>query len=106
MSASESVLSGEQLAVRLRRFMQQRGSAYGLTEIGYFGSYARGEADAASDVDIVYRMAPSAKPTLWDLASMREELEAALGRPVDLIEMRDRLAAPLRERIRREARYV
>jgi len=106
MNTSGRVLSAGELTARLRGFMQQRGTAYGLIEIGYFGSYARGEADARSDVDVVYRMDPTAKPTLWDLATMREELEQTLERPVDLIEMRPRLPAPLRERIQREARYV
>ena len=51
-----------------------------------FGSVGRGSSQASSDVDIavLYALAPA--PTVsGPTASMRAELEALLGRPVDLI---------------------
>jgi predicted nucleotidyltransferase len=59
-----------------------------------------------SDVDVVYRTCPEAKLTLFDLALMREELVARLGRPVDLIELRDGMLTPLKERIEKDAAYA
>jgi len=106
MSTTPTPLTKDELTGRLRAFLKDRGTAYALADIGYFGSYARGEAAAESDVDIVYRMEPSAKPTLFDLAQLRDELVELLGHDVDLIEFRERLPERLRERIRREAVYV
>jgi len=90
----------------LRSFLTERGSAYGLQAIGCFGSVARGNANAGSDVDIVYKVTPSARLTLFDLAELREELMQALGRPVDLLEYREGMPPRLQERVGREAIYT
>ena len=49
-----------------------------------FGSFARGEAKARSDVDflIEYR---SKNKSLFDLVDLKSELEDSLGRKVDII---------------------
>lgn len=77
-----------------------------MQALGCFGSVARGEATAGSDVDVVYRVAQSARLTLLDLALLREELMERLGRPVDLIEFRAGMPARLRERLQQEAVYA
>ena len=46
-----------------------------------FGSYARGEAGEASDVDLLVKFS---KPIGWAFYGIAEDLEAALGRKVDL----------------------
>jgi predicted nucleotidyltransferase len=64
-----------------------------------FGSFARGEAKAKSDVDILieYR---SKNKSLFDLVDLKSELENSLDRKVDLItynsiywRIRDRILA-------------
>ena len=82
------------------------GKAYGLEALGCFGSVARSEASAESDVDVVCRFRLDAKPTLFDLALMRDELVAQLGCPVDLIELREGMPTGLRARVEREAAYA
>jgi predicted nucleotidyltransferase len=47
-----------------------------------FGSVARGEATAQSDVDLLVEFEKGR--TLLDLAGLHRELEEALGRPVDV----------------------
>jgi len=47
-------------------------AAYGVTEIGVFGSFARGEARPDSDVDVVVKMV---KPDLFFMVHIKEELE-------------------------------
>jgi hypothetical protein len=91
---------------KLSDFLRDRGEAYGLQSLGCFGSVARREAREDSDVDVVYRVDPEVKLTLFDLALMRDELMARLGRPVDLIELREGMSAQLRARVEREAAYV
>ena len=42
-----------------------------ITEIGLFGSAARGEMGAQSDIDLMVTFAPAAVWDLYDLATMR-----------------------------------
>lgn len=50
-----------------------------------FGSYARGEEDENSDVDILVIFDDCAKVSLLKHAIMASELEKILGRSVDLV---------------------
>ena len=50
-----------------------------------FGSYARGEEDENSDVDILGSFDDCAKVSLLKHAIMASELEKILGRSVDLV---------------------
>ncbi len=56
---------------------------YGITEIYLFGSYSRGEAKEASDIDI-YCNQGNIK-TLIDQGMLEDELEDALNKKVDII---------------------
>ncbi len=68
-----------------------------------FGSVARDEAGEESDVDVVYA---TDSPNLFRAARMRQELEAILHRPVDVVRWRERINPRLKARIAREAVYV
>lgn len=62
------------------------GTAAPLVCAYLFGSSARGEARAGSDVDVAVLFAETPPPTLLGpLAALRDELEAGLGREVDLV---------------------
>ncbi len=75
--------------------------ARGVQSLALFGSVARGEAAAGSDVDLVVRLGPEFSTGGFDhfgrLDELRRRLAAIVGRDVDLIE------EPVRkERLRRE----
>jgi predicted nucleotidyltransferase len=53
------------------------------SDIRVFGSLARGIAHEDSDVDFLVRMDPDA--TLVDLIGLEQDLEALLGREVDVL---------------------
>jgi uncharacterized protein len=57
---------------------------FGARRVGVFGSFARGEASPASDVD-VYVEFEEAKRTYDNFFAMHELLERLLGRRVDLV---------------------
>jgi len=97
------ILTPEQLQTLLRSFKAQHGQAYHLLALGYFGSYARNEATAESDVDIVYN---TDAPNLFRTASMRESLVRWLGHPVDVVRLRETMNPRLKARIQKEAVYV
>lgn len=76
---------------------------YGVGRIGLFGSYARGEADDESDIDIVVELE---KPDLFYLIGIKQFFEESLGQRVDVVRVRERMNESLRLRIQRDAVYV
>lgn len=87
----------------LRMYQMQYADKYGLKRIGIFGSVARGEQTESSDVDICYE---GEAMSLLRLDYMQRELEKLLGCPVDLVRIRERMNARLKERILKESIYV
>jgi hypothetical protein len=73
---------------------------YGARDVRVFGSVARAEADEQSDFDFLVEMEPGR--SLFDLGGMQSELEAALGRPVDVVTEKG-LKPRIRSRVLREA---
>ena len=100
---SEDVLRPNELRALLKTFKEQHGEEYGLGALGYFGSYSRNEATPDSDVDVVFQ---TDRPDLFMTAMLRQDLEALLERPVDVVRMRDSMNPRLKTRIEREATYV
>lgn len=76
--------------------------ARGIISLSVFGSVARGEADAGSDVDLLADLDPAAPLSLVGLSSLRAELSELLGAPADLVE-RGALRPAVREAAEREA---
>jgi len=66
---------------------------YGARNVRVFGSVARGEADATSDIDLLVEMEPGR--SLFDLGGLQYELEHVLGCRVDVVTERG-----LKERVR------
>ncbi len=58
--------------------------AYGIAEIGIFGSVSRGEDTPESDIDILYTFQPG-KVTLANLTGLHDHLEQIFGRKIDLV---------------------
>jgi uncharacterized protein len=59
-----------------------------ITEFALFGSVLRDDFRPDSDIDVLVSFAPDASWRFYDLISMKEELTAMFGRPVDLVEKR------------------
>lgn len=57
---------------------------YGLSEVYVYGSAARGEADADSDIDLLYRSAAGSRLNMMRRESLQRELEDAFRREVSL----------------------
>ncbi len=66
---------------------------HGARQVRLFGSIARGEATAESDIDVLVELEPGR--SLFDLGGLLTDLETLLGRRVDVV-----TPAGLRERIR------
>jgi uncharacterized protein len=73
---------------------------HGARNVRVFGSVARGEAGADSDLDLLVEMEPGR--TLLDLGRLIMDLRDMLGREVDVVEA-DSLHWYIRDRVLREA---
>jgi hypothetical protein len=73
---------------------------HGVSRIRVFGSVARGEANEDSDVDLLIEVAGPTSP--WFPGGLVAELEALLGRRVDVVEP-NALREGLRDRVLQEA---
>lgn len=72
------------VAIERLREMRQELEAQGVRHAFLFGSVARGDDVADSDVDIVLDLDPDRHTGLFALESIREILKTQLGRNVDL----------------------
>jgi predicted nucleotidyltransferase len=78
--------NADQIMEQLRSLNSILAQAYKARIKGVFGSYARGEQHAESDVDILVEFQEGA--TLFDLVNLQYFLEAQLARKVDVVSER------------------
>ncbi|MBU1016818.1 MAG: nucleotidyltransferase family protein [Patescibacteria group bacterium] len=79
-------------------------SSFGVTDIGVFGSYVRGEQKAKSDVDILVEFRKD-KKTFRNYINLAQYLEEIFGKQVELITT-DSLSPYIAPYIRKEVEYV
>jgi predicted nucleotidyltransferase len=85
---------------RVREHILAVAARHGAGNVRVFGSVARGEADAASDIDFLVDFEPGR--SLLDLAALLVDLEDLLGHPVDVV-TEPGLKARIRQRVLAEA---
>lgn len=86
---------------------------YRLAVVYLFGSYARGDATADSDVDLLVDISGSGIDSLFQLGGLYSALEAALETGIDLVTV-DSLEEPtdrrsqlhFRETVKRERKMI
>lgn len=83
-----------------REAIRSLAARYRTGDVRVFGSVARGQNSAASDVDLLVNTRPGC--SLLDLGGLLEDLKELLGCPVDLV-TEDGLKPRLREQVLREA---
>jgi uncharacterized protein len=99
------MMQREQILARLRAHEAELRQA-GVTSLALFGSVARGEADAGSDVDVVIGLSDEAASGgftyFGQIAALSERLQHIVGCPVDVVTEPVRKER-LRHQIEREA---
>ncbi len=87
----------------LSRYKPVAQMKYGITKLGIFGSVARDEQTAVSDVDVCYE---GQAPSFLTLDMIQSELEQLFDCKVDLVRVRDNMNGLLKQRILRDGIYV
>jgi len=85
----------------LREAMPELEQEFGVESLAVFGSVARGDADASSDVDLLVRFRGE-PPGLFEYVRLERHLSELLDRSVDLV-MESALKPRLRDRILAES---
>lgn len=96
------MLSASNIEQILRNLKPVLSDKFEVERIGYFGSFARGDQNADSDIDILVEFR---RPLGWAFFDLQELLEQELQRKVDLVSSKA-LKENLREDILRQTRYV
>jgi predicted nucleotidyltransferase len=76
-------MTGRKLKKKIRETIVAILTKYDAERIAIFGSYARGEAGAKSDIDILVRF--SRPKSLFQLVRIEDEIEETLHMKVDLV---------------------
>jgi hypothetical protein len=79
--------------------------ARGVRHAALFGSVARGEAEAGSDVDILIELEPGAAPDMFSYAGLTQYVADLFPGRVDVVS-RDSLKPRIRPRVMADAVYA
>jgi predicted nucleotidyltransferase len=100
MLASQEVTDMPVSVEKIREVVNRIAPEYGVRSVSLFGSYVRGDADEASDIDLVVEMG---RPLGFRRGRMCIEIESGLGKPVDVVFGREQLCPPVREQFDQSA---
>ena len=76
------MLTRDKLIQLLQKEQAYLATEFGVSKIGLFGSYAKGQADETSDIDILVEFE---RPIGFRFLDLVDYLEAVLGRKVDVL---------------------
>jgi uncharacterized protein len=79
-----SMYTAEQVIATLRAHETELRQA-GLRSLSLFGSVARGETEADSDIDLAAEFDPAVRMDLLQLSALERRIAELVGRPVDLL---------------------
>lgn len=87
----------------IRQFKQEFSNKFGILSIGIFGSVARNEHQAESDLDVFVELQ---EPNFYIMYDIRDALEKLCGCKVDLLRLRKNLRPLLLKRIEQDGIYA
>jgi predicted nucleotidyltransferase len=99
---SADLVDRDRVLARLRDVKAGLEERYAVSQIGIFGSVARGQTHEGSDLDIVVHM----RPDMLKRACLKVELEEIFGKKVDVVRYWYGMNPYLKIRIDNEAMYV
>ena len=94
-------MSKEQILEKLTEEKPYLALKYHLSELGLFGSAARGDDTLLSDIDVLFNVEENKSFSLFDMVDLKDYLEKKLGKTVDIVDKK-MLKPALRARILQE----
>lgn len=80
-----AVMDKEEIKSKLLKAVKSDPHLAEIKSVALFGSYLTDQAKADSDVDVLIDFVPTAKIGYFELAQIKRNLEAFLGKTVDLL---------------------
>lgn len=96
-------MTKDQSIALLKRYMNILKEKYGITSLSLFGSTARGEQKAGSDIDL---FVDTETPNPFLLMDAKEFLEKETGTSVDIVRNHQNLNPRLKKRILKDGIFV
>jgi predicted nucleotidyltransferase len=96
-------MSRDEILSLLHQYKERNCKKYSIINIGLFGSASRRAMNDQSDIDIVVELED---PDMFNLISIKQDLEEELSRSVDIVRYREKMNAFLKAKIEKEAIYV
>lgn len=96
-------LNRETVLSLLKVYYLYNKTSLGIERIGLFGSFARNEADAGSDIDILISLET---PDLYKYYTISQQLETVFGRKIDLVSAKSHFQEGFLESIEKDLVYV
>jgi predicted nucleotidyltransferase len=96
-------LQKDKILAYLKNHKDEFAQKYHISEVALFGSFARDENHEKSDIDIAINTKLSDYFLLYDL---KESLEKAFQRKVDIVRLREDMNPSLKKRILKDGIYV
>jgi predicted nucleotidyltransferase len=95
-------MSTSDIEVKLQKIKPVLAEKFHVSEIGYFGSYAQGQQNDNSDLDLVVEFS---QPVGWSFFTLERFLEQALGLRIDLV-TKSALKLRIKESILNQVKYI
>ena len=96
------IMNKKKILDYLRQHKSEFQEKYHVEEIGLFGSYARDENSATSDIDIYVNM----KPDLFEIVGLKQQIEEDLSKNVDVIRKHKNMKPLLLKMIMKDVAFV
>jgi predicted nucleotidyltransferase len=96
-------MNRDEILLLLYRYKERKRKKYSIINIGLFGSGSRRTMNEQSDIDIVVELED---PDMFNLISIKQDLEEELNGAVDIVRYREKMNAFLKAKIEKEAIYV
>jgi len=87
----------------LKRYKESNKDKYGITKLGLFGSYARGEQTPTSDIDICISIDP---PSLFKLGGIYSDLHELFNKEIDIVSLSGTLRPDFLNELNKDVIYV
>jgi len=95
-------MSTNDIEVKQQKIKPILAEKFHVSEIGYFGSYANGQQNDNSDLDLVVEFS---QPVGWSFFTLESFLEQALGLRIDLV-TKGSLKLRIKESILNQVKYI